>query len=134
MPYVFLYKKFFHFDIADGFVTFPYPMQLLLPEVISFVLAKLKWQKNPSKNAIFLSFWKYFLCVIWIPSGNVYLLHLTKTIQMAKSFPFAIGNFFHIFKWICFAISSFAITEEITSALNFADWHYFCGKMFTFLL
>jgi hypothetical protein len=38
------------------------------------------------------------------------------------------------FKMESFAISSFAIIEEITSALNFADWHYFCGKMFTFLL
>ena len=35
----FYIKKFLHFDIADGFVTFPYPMQLLLPEVIFSVLA-----------------------------------------------------------------------------------------------
>ena len=46
---------------------------------------------------------------------------------MSKGFPDQMANFFHICKWISFAISNFVLVEEIASVTSFdpeltANW------------
>ena len=60
-----------------------------------------------------VDFWILKLLAISIALGNVYFFFLSLFgIRVAEIFPFENAKIFHVFNWIFFAISSFAIIKE----------------------
>ena len=110
-----------------------------------FIITKDRINKDNQKE--FSLWWQSFkygkiypfangkLFAIWIFFGNVYPLYLIRDKQCRRDFKcqtfshFQIAKLFLIFKWNCFAITSFAVKKEIISTQNscafFKAWNMY---------